>query len=260
MLARITQVLPVYPSSTYIQWTIEDPDNAGFTFEVLHSGSPSGPFEVISRSLPDSVFSYMDTDAHHFGLSTHHWYSVKVTPSTGPANSFVAEPKTVGREWAGLKGRLARKARRDLQVTLEKLSGVPFLAVKRKRFGVRCHVCFNSATKDVVFSGCENCYSTSFEGGYHAPVRMWGKIDPAVIAQRMDPTGITETSVMGITMPEYPLMEPEDLMVEIATNRRFVVKQKAMSESRRVIVHQDLQVSELSRSDTAYKVPLVLVE
>lgn len=260
MEARVTQVLPVYPTSTYIQWTIEDPDNTGFTFEVLRSGSPEGPFDTVSERLPDTVFSYMDTNVAHLGLSTKFWYSVKVTPATGPANAFVAVPRTPGREWHGLKGRLARKIRYDLKVTFEKLNGVPFLAIKRRRFGVRCSVCFNPRTKDALLSNCENCYSTSFEGGYHKPTKIWGKIDPAVVAQRMDSTGVTESSVVGLTTLDFPLLEPEDLIIEIATNRRFVVKQKVMSESRRVLVHQDLQISELSRADTAYKFPVVLVE
>jgi hypothetical protein len=66
--------------------------------------------------------------------------------------------------------------------------------------------------------------------------------------------------MFGITMPDYPLMEPEDLIVETRTNRRFVVKQKVSTEHRRVCVHQDLQVSELSRADSAYRLNLTLVE
>jgi hypothetical protein len=260
MEAKITRVLPVYPHSTFIQWTLEDPENSSFYFEVLRSGSPSGPFEVVSGVIPDTSFSFLDSPADHFGLTNHSWYAIKVTPKSGPANAFVSKPVAPGREWTGLKGRLGRKARHDLDILLEKLNGVPLLAIKRRRFGQRCSVCFNPRTKDSVFSSCDNCYSTTFEGGYHTPVKTWGKVDPVVVSQNMDLTGVTETAMFGITMPDYPMMEAEDIVVETRTNRRFVVKQKVSTEHRRVCVHQDLQVSELSRSDAAYQLPLTLVE
>jgi len=260
MQAKVTRVLPVYPHSVFVQWTIEDPENSSYYFEVLRSGSPSGPFEVVSGIIPDTTFSFLDSGVSQLGLSSKAWYAIKVTPASGPANSFVSKPVSPGREWEGLKGRLGRKARHDLAVLLEKLNGVPLLAIKRRRFGQRCTVCYNSRTKDSVFSNCDNCYSTSFAGGYHDPVKTWGKVDPVVVNQGMDLTGVTETAMFGITMPDYPMMEPEDLIVETRTNRRFVVKQKVSTEHRRVCVHQDLQVSELSRADAAYRLNLTLVE
>jgi hypothetical protein len=260
MKVKITRVLPVYPHSTFLQWTIEDPEDSSLYFEILRSGSPSGPFEVVSGIIPDTSFSYLDSPASHLGLSNRSWYAIRATPASGPANSFVSTPVCPGREWTGLKGRLGRKARRDLSVILEKLNGVPLLAIKRRRFGQRCPICYNSRTRDSVFSNCENCFSTTFSGGYHDPVKVWGKMDPVVVNQNFDLSGLTETAVFGITMPDYPLMEPEDMLVEIRTNRRFIVKQKVSTEHRRVCVHQDLQVSELSRADAFYRLNLSLVE
>ena len=62
----------------------------------------------------------------------------------------------------------------------------------------------------------------------------------------------------GLTILDYPMVEIDDIIVEIRTNRRYLVKRKMSTEARRVLVHQDLQVSELSRSAVEYTIPLVL--
>jgi hypothetical protein len=62
----------------------------------------------------------------------------------------------------------------------------------------------------------------------------------------------------GLTIVDYPAMAPEDVIVELQTNRRFKVQRVMTSESSRVVVHQDLQVSELSRSAVEYSVPIGL--
>jgi len=254
----ITQILPVYPSFMYIQWTVEDRESAFKNADVLRSTSPSGPFNTLESTIESSTFFFKDIEANLSGLSTKYWYIIKANSARGDFYEL-SEPKTVEYDAkSGYRGRIARKARRDLSVTLERLNGVRIIILKKKRFGARCPVCFNPVTKDTVYSNCNTCYGTSYEGGYHDPVYTYGKLDPAPIRSSLGASGISETAITGLTLTDYPDVEHEDVIVEQYTNRRFKVQRKMTSESSRVVVHQDLQISELSRDASEYIVPVEL--
>ena len=260
MKVTITRVLPVYPHEVFVQWTLENPENAAYTFKVYRSGSPEGPFEQVSDEIRDNNFFYIDRPVAQLNLTSRAWYLVQAIPETGPDNSATSAAKTAEHDEQKYRGRIGRKARYDLGIQLKRLSGVKVVFLKRKRFGKRCADCYNEQTKDVLLSHCGTCYGTSFDGGYHDPVQGWAKLDPAVVSQRADTTGKTDAAMFGATMLDYPLLEAEDVVVETRTNRRFMVRQKVPTEASRVTVHQDLQVSELSRADVVYTLKLDLVE
>ena len=258
MVPTITKVTPIFPARNFVQWTVEDPDNVILQFEVLRSGSPGGPFEIISDILLDSVYFYTDTSPHNYGLTTRIWYRVKAIPTSGVPNAVLSDPVSAGALARDTRAKIARKARYDLGVGLQRLNGVEMYVLKRKRFGQRCSTCYNEETKDVVISHCAECYGTSFDGGYHTPLQVWGKFDPAVVHAAFDRSGDTEMAVHGITMQDYPEVEADDVLVERRTNRRFIVQKKVPTEASRIPVHQDLQVSELSRSAVEYAVTVTI--
>ena len=260
MKVTITRVLPVYPHEVFVQWTLENPENASYTFKVYRSGSPTGPFNQVSDEIRDNNFFYIDRPVAQLNLTNRAWYLVQAIPETGPDTSATSAAKTAEHTEQKYRGRIGRKARYDLGIQLKRLNGVKCKVLKRKRFGKRCPDCYNERTKDVLQSNCPSCYGTSFEDGYHDPSTTWVKLDPAVVAQRADSTGKTEAAMFGATMLDFPLLEAEDVLVEVRTNRRFIVRQKVPTEASRVAVHQDLQVSELSRADSIYNVKLDLVE
>ena len=256
MKVEITRVTPLYPGSIFVQWTVEDPTNVLKSFDLLLGGSPEGPFETVASNLADSTFFYNAPRPETQSLSAREWYVVKAVPLSGAINAVLSEPQTYYAEAYGHRARVVRKARRDLNVTLSKLNGVRITVLKRKTFGSRCESCFDPLTKSTLLSHCAECYGTGYTGGYHTPYATWGKIDPAVVQERHDRTGPTEVAMFGITMLDYPLVEIDDIIVENSTNRRFLVKMKTSTQGSGVVVHQDLQVSELSRSASEYLVPV----
>lgn len=256
MTPSITQVLPVYPQYMHIQWTVDDREGHLGSVDVLRSTSPDGAFQEVISGLTSRVFTYHDYDAALHGFTTRYWYAVRANSSINPSEKVISAPKTVEYALEGHRAKIARKARRDLRVQLEKLNGVPLYVVKKKRFGARCPECYNPATGESIFSNCNTCFGTTYEGGYHEPVKIHGKLDPVVIQPTLGTSGISESSVTGLTIVDYPEVDNEDVIVELRTNRRFKVLRRMVTESSRVLVHQDLQVSELSRSAVEYNIPL----
>jgi len=258
MNPKIQQVLPLYPHSVHVQWVVEDKSGSCRSVDILRSNSPTGPFEIIEEELDPSTYFYVDSSPQVTGLSSNPHYIVRANSVHSYDNSVLSDPATQGYNHTDHRAKIARKARRDLRVTLERLNGVKIAILKKKTSGKRCSYCYNEATKDTIISMCPKCYGTSYEGGYYDPVYTWGKLDPVAIQRSLGVSGTSETAITGLTIVDYPLVSPEDLVIELQTNRRFKVQRIMVSESSRVLVHQDLQVSELSRSSAEYLVPVEL--
>ena len=256
MTPSITRVIPLYPKTNFVQWTVDDPTSILTSLELLRSGSPEGPFTTVISDLSKDTYFFTDTNPSPYGLTSRVWYQLRAVPVSGAINSVYSDPVTPGNRARDSRGKILRKARYDLGITLSKLSGVRVTILKRKKFGTRCPVCYNESTKDVVISHCNTCYGTSYEGGYHMGYATWGKLAPATIQEGHDRTGPSELGMSSITIADYPLVEVDDLIVDNDTNRRFIVKRKMSTESSGLVVHQDLQISELSRAAVEYAIPV----
>ena len=257
MIPEITKVLPVYPSHVLIQWNVEDKESALGGIDILRSQSEAGPFNVIA-TLGSSEYSYSDAEPNLLGLNRKYWYIVKANSVYSESEFVLSSPKTYEYELKGHRAKVARKARRDLKVQLERLNGVPIVILKRKTFGPRCTKCFNPITNDVLYSHCNTCYGTTYVDGYHDPIYTFGKIDPVAVQETIGTSGPNQSAMTGLTIVDYPVVEINDIVIESKTNRRFKVLRKIQSESSRVLVHQDLQISELSRAGIEYDIPVRL--
>ena len=258
MQVTVQKVTPLHPNDVFVQWVVEDPTGQLASFEVLRSGSPGGPFEAVSGLLPDDTFFYMDKGVSQQALTTRNWYRVRAAPLHGGGDFVLSEPLSAEYSLDPTGSRLARKARHDLGTTLRRLNGVRLFVLKKRRGGQRCTTCYNPVTKECVISHCGECYGTTYTSGYYSPIEVWGKFDPSVVNRVVDLSGESEISVHGLTILDYPLVEVDDIIVELRTNQRYLVKKKISTEARRILVHQDLQISELSRSAVEYSIPLVL--
>lgn len=259
MKPTITQVLPVYPSHIYIQWNIEDKNSALGNVDILRSQSEAGPFNIID-TVDSTEYSYSDSEANLLGLTRNYWYIIKANSAHNASEYALSKPKTSEYELKGHRAKVARKARRDLKIQLERLNGVPIIILKRRSFGPRCTECFNPVTSDVMYSHCNTCYGTTYVDGYHDPVYSYGKLDPVVVQESVASGGPSQSAMTGLIITEYPVVEVNDLIIEVKTNRRFKVRQKIQSESSRVLVHQALQISELSRAGIEYDIPVRLTQ
>ena len=259
----VTSVINVFPEFAHIQWTIEDPNNQAGGIEVLRSTSPEGPFETVSQLSPGSFF-FRDFDPGvRAGLSYPVYYAIRVTSLVNPSEKVISETRVLNYDLLSQsqphRDRLLRRARHDLSVTLKRLNGSQFLMLKRRLFGPRCSTCYNPSTQDAMISRCGECYGTTISGGYCDPVKIWGKIDPANITSTFGIAGSSDSNVVGLTMLDYPLADPGDLLVECSTNKRFLVARKMATTSSGIVVHQDLQISELVRYAIEYSVPVSLI-
>ena len=256
---QITRLLPLFPRGVFLQWDLIDPTESGeYVIDVYRAGSPDGPWTPLVIGAVDQ-YNYHDTvptdtsnDLNQLSLVRGIFYRVVVTPPSGTTNqvetSSAVEPRLDGKQRL-----LKRKMLRDASMMLKKLNGVEVAVVKRMHWGPRCTKCYDKFTKEVIRANCTACYGTGFTPGYFAPIVTLGRRGTLPNAKQVSPQGVTEYRPTQVTILDVPKVEPDDVLVFLKDNKRFVVKAVIQTELRTVGIHQKLEVSELARSSIEYR-------
>jgi len=265
MELQITRTTPVYRSpqsvGIFLQWIVQSPTAAIDNVKIERSGSPEGPFELVLDGI-DSYYFYddyrhvpvPDTDEtrenlNFLSLSRLIYY--KVTATIGSEEISAVEP--VGDQLKPPQLFYRRKMQRDLFYGL-KFSGVPFALIKRRHWGLRCEDCFDKLTKKVTNSKCNTCFGTGFKDGYYNPVGINGRISVENVQTTITPQGKSDTNHKRLTVLTYPMIEADDILIELNRNNRYLVKHVTTTELKTVPVHQRITLSELSRDSVEYRI------
>jgi len=261
MHLEITRTTPIYRSpesmGVFLQWVVQNPTAAIDNIEIKRSGSPEGPFETVIDNI-NTYFFYDDyrdipdgENLNYLSLSRQIYY--KITATIG--NDTVSTTEPVGDKLEGLQFRYRLKMQQDLFYSL-KFSGVPFALLKRHHWGGRCETCFDVLTKKVTDSKCDTCFGTGFTQGYYDPVGIRGRIGVENVQTTLTPQGKSDINHKRLTVLTYPMVESDDILVELNRNNRYLVKHVATTELQTVPVHQRITLSELSRDSVEYKIPV----
>lgn len=260
MQIHVTRTTPIYnnPTTTgiFVQWNVSDPPlNTPIVFKVERSGSPEGPFEPVISNI--TTFHYFDNDnevvktrenLNFLSLSRLVYY--RVTATAGTVSAVTTEP--VGDHLPRRQMLLRRKMHRDIRVGF-KFNSIPLVILKRKHWGLRCKKCFDQLTKKVTNSRCDTCYGTGFEGGYFDPVQVEGRVSVKSVQTQITEQDKVEVDRKTLTMLDYPIIESDDIVCELHSNKRSIVVNCTRTELRTVPVHQRAVISELSTDSIEYR-------
>lgn len=271
----ITRTTALYPTAVFIQWDVQSDDNGVFFVDVFRSGGPTGPWEPIAVGLREA-YNFVDEQFNLppsppsnangsepvslFSLSREIFYMVTVTPPTGGADAFSSPAVPVE---PGLDKRtrlLKRKLLRDLAVGFKRLNGVPLSLLKRRRWGPRCPICWDSTLREATLEHCATCFGTGFEGGYWAQVRVRGRREAAAVQTQLAAHGETDIKYADFILLDFPRLEYKDVLVDLRTGDRYEVQRMTPTELKGVTVHQKLTTSLLGRNAIEYTVPIDLIE
>ena len=256
----IVRTTPVYASpataGVFVQWDVHDvPVNTTPVFTLMRAGSPNGPFETVASNIASSHYfdahvpTYSDEDVTltHTSIQRNIYYIV----TSGNTRSSV-EP--VGDGLPKRQRLLRKKIQRDISVAFRVGSGIMFGVLPRRHWGPRCTLCFDKTTKSVLNSKCLVCFGTGFVGGYHAPFHVMSRKGVTNPQVSVSPQGKTEVNQLDMTILDYPRLAPDDVIVELRQDRRYVIKQVTRTELRGVPVHQKLVMNELPRDSVEYRI------
>ena len=264
---KITQLVPLYPHRVYFQWDLSNPTEPGtYLFQVERSGSSEGPWEMLSASL-QNAYNYIDNlrqqpnlppdgNVNVYSLDKQIYYRVTVIPPSGCAHGAQSPPQGLYKaQLPPVQAGLRRRLLYDESVVLRAYTGASLVLIKKRHWGTRCPVCYDSLTRAVTRESCPTCYGTSFVDGYWSPVRTWGRIyPPQVVDTRTAPQQKIDHEAHRIQLLDIPLLQDDDLVVDLDTNDRFVVERIKLTELRRKPVHQEVDCALLARSAVEYTI------
>lgn len=240
-------------NQTTISWSIQDTvlDPNLFSFHVERSGSPEGPFERLTPSGLNNTFAYTDRTAPNFGKLRRAYYRVGTLKNATREITYT-KPRTYHEkpDYVGLE--IARR----YKLLLEKEVGVSCIIYKRRRWGKRCLDCWDEKMNRRTRTKCLNCFDTGYEGGYWSSIPVMVNFSPSQLVIQQTPWGRVEPSALTAWMGNYPLVEPEDIIIELTGNKRWVIKNIANTEKKRSPLKQVMQIEELDKGRVEYRLEI----
>lgn len=237
-----------------VSWEIEDTseDVLDYTFQVLRSESPSGPFDVLAPPFSDR-YLFIDNNIPTGNRWRMLHYVIRVTNiSDGETKDFgpvshEPEPDLI-----------ALELRRHVQLLMHEFAGRRCWVLPVRSFGSRCE-CWDKRLGKRTRSRCALCFDTGFFRGYLSPVEVWMQFDPSAKMDQLTNMGAQQQSNTTARVGYYPPLKPRDLIVE-GENRRWKVVSVSQTEQGRAPVHQEIQLHEVPPRDIEFEVPLQLDE
>jgi hypothetical protein len=134
--------------------------------------------------------------------------------------------------------------------------GIPCMVFKKKTDTEYCPNCWDKVLKRITRTTCTVCYGTGKLGGYFPPIEVWMSLEPDPKAEEVTELKLKQHSRTQAQFTNYPLLAPDDLIVELKPNRYWKVQVVTYTEKNRTIVLQFPQLSAVNLSDIEYKVPV----
>jgi hypothetical protein len=263
MKIRFTRFSAIFPFGYYAQWTIDDLDPAEsglFLFTLYRSGGPEGPWEKLFEG--QDQYSYLDKfnavqstldvlQPNSLRLHQEVYYKIDCTLPSGPTVSATGVTGPLGTDRK--MSQYLRKTQRDFRLSL-KFNGTHVVVLKKRRWGVRCLRCTDKRTKEVVRPNCRECWGTGFIGGYWEPFVTYARSSVNANTTAITPMQKSDANDCTFWLPDYPVLERDDLIIRLSDQRRFRIDQQIETQIQLNPVHQEAGSQQLPPDNIAYRI------
>jgi len=233
MITNVT-VYPRLPGLFEITWELNKGDSFhGNRYQILRSENRFSGFSEICEPFIDRTV-YLDSPPRT-GRIPSWYYKVRLYDESDgytdwPTDGVSPEPVLDKEAFA-----MARNEYLGLRV-----GGREIICLQKIRAGIRCDECFDTVTQKKTKSKCLKCYDTTFVGGYANPIKVYGKISGIMDTNEQQKYGTTQLKRATGELPCYPLMYPDDLILEDNNTRWFVSEPFEHVRKRDSIIHQTM--------------------
>ncbi len=235
-----------------VTWEVEasQVDALDFTFQVLRSESPEGPFDPMTQTFSDR-YLFVDSRIPPGDRFRQLWYKLRVVHK---ATNTIEDFGPVTRE--ADPDLVAQYIRRMEMTAFTQVIGRQVWLLKKRTFGARCS-CFDRLTQKAKVSGCLECYGTTYTRGYHNPIEVWMQIDPSSKSKQLQQQQADQNTMTTSRMSFYPNVSVGDVIIE-AENNRWRVQSVTRSERLRATIKQEMVLRHIVPTDIEYKIKLDL--
>ncbi|MFW9801074.1 MAG: hypothetical protein ACFFFC_00355 [Candidatus Thorarchaeota archaeon] len=189
----------------------------------------------------------------------HRWrtlyYRVKSISKSDSTNIVYSTPVTLAAE----PDLIAKEIQLLERTVMKEFIGRLCYLFPVRTFGQWCPNCMDAPARGSTFrklrSGCLTCYDAKYARGYLNPIELSIQIDPSSKSTQQNSTGETQQSNTTARMGNYPLVKPNDIIVE-PENRRWRVVHANSTERLRAKVHHELTLHEIVKGDIEFQIPI----
>jgi hypothetical protein len=236
-----------------VSWSIAplNRDLNDFTFSIYRSqGQHPNDFVLVKDGLK-STFTWKDTGANQ--LSKHRKWFYKIRATEDDTGDY-AESKIEGNP--EIRDRTGISIIRRQEMLLRTKVGVPAFVVAERTTGQRCDTCWDEVKQRVSKANCDKCYNTGFIKGFMTPIQANINFNPSPKVVQIMGFGELQPNQTTAWMGPFPEVKPRDIIVEEGVGTRWRVVQTSTTRKRRLIIHQNLVLKEINRSDVEWEIPI----
>jgi hypothetical protein len=248
--------LDFYEFTWEIKNTTLDPFD--FNWYIERSESPMGPWDPMAGPFQDR-YLFKDTRVNTLDRWRNIYYRVKSENKADTSNVVYSDAATV----EGEADLIAEEIRMLEQTVFRGFNARKCWVFPARTFGQYCPHCMDVGGVGSTFrklrSNCLTCYDRQFARGYMNPIEVFVQFDPSPKSNQQLGTGETQQSNTTARMGYFPLVKPNDLIIE-TENRRWRITKIGATERLRSVVHQELTLHESVKKDIEFNVPLNLTD
>ena len=243
-------------SRVLVRWELEPTGQnlSKLKFYVDRAESPSVFNQLNTDGLSAyGLYEYVDQTGNLVDLNKIYYYrvrAVEMSPEGVPLQTFTSAITT----WDGDLDYVGLYINEEHYFKFRWVTGVPAMVYKKKHDGVYCPECWDKILKRTTKSNCHTCYGTGKLGGFYDPIEVWMEFEPDPKAEQVADWGLKQTSQTDILAVAYPLLTPDDLIVELKPNRFWKIENVRYPEKNRTITLQMARLNAVYPSDIEYKI------
>ena len=243
-----------HTSRVLVRWLLEPTAQnlKNLRFFVDRGESPSEFQQLNAEGISAyDMYEYVDYTANLFDLNRMYFYRIRAVEiiDGNPVQTFTSHDTT----WDGDLDNTGLFIIEENYFEHRWIDGVPVMVFKKRHDGTYCSECWDSVLKRVTSSSCTTCYGTGRLDGYYPPIEAWMKFEPDPKVETVAESGLRQSSQTSAMFTNYPLITPDDVVVELKPNRFWKVENVTYPEKTRTIVLQTLKLNAVNTSDIEYK-------
>jgi hypothetical protein len=244
--------------SATLQWEYVDPqpNTDGYHLEIYRSEVPEPVtmFSGIDLNVYPTAYSYTDTTISGINLRQFHtwYYRIKIVDTQNPISYEWSYPAHI-EITPDVQAKIMLKHK---NIGLKKYGKLVKVLKKRAVQGVRCD-CWDPVLGRSTDDDCKLCHGTGIKttGGYYDPIEIYAAINTRPKQNQITPFGIWHQNDALMDVMNYPVLAPDDLIVDLQ-NRRYKVKQVVTYDKGQSLISQRCVISLQEKSNPIYEVPV----
>jgi hypothetical protein len=248
---RVVTVTRPQPSMLFLQWSLEP---TSWPFEDLafinfRSNGPTGPWDEVATAEVGR-YVYYDYDVISPGVNRLYYYIIRVASISGQGYRD-CDPVTLQHAPDHIAMEMVRKKTLFLRVK----GGIGAVVLLKKSWGPKCSRCYNHERGQPDDCDCTECYGTGYPGGYLTPVFVpaLANLTDTILVR----AGLKyETDQTYWEMANYPVVSPEDVVVDQLMNIRYRIDRVHPTSHRGYPISQIINILRADDTDVLYRIPV----